>query len=86
MTNPSDAESLPNSIPALEELVASYQQQLKTLDEKQKRLFEAEDPKNGIFFANEIHANRQEKNQMQVQMQFAQVRLNRLKMEAEPLF
>lgn len=84
MSNPNDAESLPNNIPALLELVADYELQLKALDEKQKSLFEAEDPKAGVFFANEIHMNRQAKNIMQVQQQFAKNRLSRMKMESEP--
>lgn len=84
MTNPSDAGSLPNSIPEVQEILDRYQQELKALDAEQKRLFAAEDPAKGVYFAAEIHQNRQAKNQLQVQMQFAQVRLNRLKMEAEP--
>jgi len=84
VSNPNDAESLPNSIPELLTLIDQYTQELTALDAEQKRLFAAEDPARGIFFAAEIHQNRQTKNQMQVQVQYAQVRLNRLKMEAEP--
>ncbi len=84
MSSPNDAESLPDNIPALEERVAACQQRLQELDDEQRRLMRAEKPAEGVFFAQEIHANRQAKNQLQVEMQFAQVRLNRLKIEVEP--
>lgn len=84
MSSPSDAESLPDNIPALQELIASFDRQLQELDAEQKRLFAAEDPANGIFLSQEIHLNRQQKNQLQVHRQFAQTRLNRLRMEASP--
>lgn len=83
MTNPNDAESLPNSLPELEDLVAQYITQMQLCDATYKDLLHREDPANGVFFAAEIHENRQEKNQLEVQKQFAEVRLNRLRMEAD---
>ncbi|GFM36747.1 hypothetical protein [Desulfovibrio psychrotolerans] len=84
MSSPNAAELLPDNIPALQEFITSFDRQLQELDAELKRLFAMEDPAKGIFFSQEIHLNRQQKNQLQVHRQFAQVRLNRLRLEASP--
>ncbi|MFV0421155.1 hypothetical protein [Oleidesulfovibrio sp.] len=77
-------ESLPDNIPDVEALIASYNKQLETMDETIAKLRASEDFKNGVFFAKEIHEALQLKNRYTVERQFAKNRLNRLRMEQEP--
>ena len=83
-TDQIEETKLPETMPELEVMITELEARLAACDQEQKDLMAAEDPANGVFHAAEIHANRQQKNQLEATRQFAQVRLNRLRMEAEP--
>ena len=84
MTSQNDAESLPVTIPEVEELIKQYDSEIKAIEDAFRELVASENPSEGIFHAAEIHENRQRKNVALVNKQFATNRLNRLRMEASP--
>ncbi|MCG8531254.1 MAG: hypothetical protein MI749_11370 [Desulfovibrionales bacterium] len=75
---------MPTTIPEVEALIRQYTDEIKAIEVAFRELVASEDPAKGIFHAAEIHENRQQKNVVEVNRQFATNRLNRLRMEAEP--
>lgn len=82
-TQPPETTALPETIGELEAMAEDLTRQMDACDTRCAELMAAEDPAKGIVHAAEIHANRQQKNQLAVTRQFVQVHLNRLRLDAE---
>lgn len=80
MPNLPDDASLPDDIPTLEAQIGEIEQAKADCEAALRRLSEAEDLANGVFFAKEIHEARQLRLQLEVQKELRRVRINRIRL------
>lgn len=73
----------PQTLEEAEQALAECEATMAQSDKKIRTLRAAENIKEGIFFASEIYAETQIKNQQAVMQNFFQARVSRLKMESE---
>ena len=71
-------EILPADRAGLEKRQAELTEELTVCQARIRELSTAENPAEGIFFAQEIHATRQEKLVLEFKKELCRVRLNRL--------
>lgn len=72
-------DALPEDIPALEAQMDVLTQAISDCEQQLRRLIASEKPEQGITFAQEIHAARQQKLALGVSKELRRVRINRIR-------
>ncbi len=78
MENPPGKESESEEIEKLTEKMEDLLKQKKECLQKAKELMAAEDPKNGIFYHQEIFRLKQDSLRLEVESEFCRKKINRL--------
>lgn len=74
---------MPDTIPQLMQEIATIEQALQELADQLREKMGAEKPEQGVFFAAEIHAMRQQKLVLQTRKELRAVRIRRIKYMGE---
>jgi hypothetical protein len=80
MTNPSAAASESEIIAECEAAIAEFTAQRDECLRRVRELMAQEDPANGIFHAQQIHALQQDKLRLDVEIEFKRKRINRIRL------